>query len=129
MVRLASLMRSAIRRRTPMTLISVVSASWTRASPAPIKSLRKMRPPGPEPATAARSIPASRARRRLAGEVMTRPDRAAPAGEGAAVAEGGTAIGAGDAGTPVAAEAGAAAGASARRRGRPDRVGLEHDEG
>ena len=32
-----------------------------------------MRPPGPDPATVARSMPASRARRRLAGEVMIRP--------------------------------------------------------
>ena len=37
-----------------------------------------MRPPGPIRRRAARSIPASRARRRLAGEVMTRPPRAAP---------------------------------------------------
>src|SRR5258708_3678787 len=37
------------------------------------KSPRKMRPPGPEPAMVDKSIPASRARRRLAGEAFTRP--------------------------------------------------------
>src|SRR5580692_11602646 len=44
-----------------------------------------MRPPGPEPATVVRSMPASLARRRLAGEVMTRPWRVTVAAAGAAV--------------------------------------------
>ncbi len=37
------------------------------------KSSRVIRPAGPLPATFARSMPASRARRRVAGEAMTRP--------------------------------------------------------
>src|SRR6266478_6090961 len=111
MLRLASLMRSAMTRRTPITLISVVSgsadggpeerapddvgpdvsgaahAAETCRDPAPgaagclaaarlsaaIKSPRRMRPPGPEPAMVDKSIPASRALRRLAGEAFTRP--------------------------------------------------------
>src|SRR5580698_6932348 len=97
MLRFASLMRSAIKRRKPITLISVVSApsaSVARGAPAAapaletvaeFKSARNIRPPGPEPATVARSIPASLARRRFAGDVITRPERAigvttAPAG-------------------------------------------------
>src|SRR5258707_1414933 len=35
-----------------------------------------IRPPGPEPATVVRSMPASLARRRFAGDVITRPARA-----------------------------------------------------
>src|SRR6266404_2363614 len=111
MLRLASLMRSAMTRRTPITLISVVSGSADggpeeRApddvgpdvsgaahavetcrdpAPGPVgglaaarlsaagKSPRRMRPPGPEPAMVDKSIPASRALRRLAGEAFTRP--------------------------------------------------------
>src|ERR1700722_3037459 len=111
MLRLASLMRSAMTRRTPITLISVVSGSaddgpedsapdevgpdvsgaadaaetCRGAAPGPVgclaaarlsaasKSPRRMRPPGPDPAMVDRSIPASRARRRLAGEAFTRP--------------------------------------------------------
>src|SRR5271165_5737843 len=108
MLRLASLMRSAISRRKPMTLISVVGgpAAMPGAvfgrSPGAIaasRSLRTMRPPGPEPATVARSTPASCARRRFAGDVMTRPARA----PGAGAAAGGNG----------AAGAGAAAGAAA----------------
>jgi hypothetical protein len=60
-----------------MTLISVVSAvsaAASRRAPESRSALR-IRPPGPEPATRARSIPASRARRRFAGEVITRPWR------------------------------------------------------
>src|SRR5450759_2916589 len=86
---LAALMRSAINRRTPITLISEVAAAvgatfaaWLTAAPTPVelRSLRKMRPPGPEPAALDKSIPASRARRRLAGEVMTRAARPASLG-------------------------------------------------
>src|SRR6266700_2246038 len=108
MLRFASLMRSAMTRRTPITLISVVSgtADGGPADSAPddvgldvsaetcrdpalgpgpvdglaaarlsaaITSPRRMRPPGPEPAMVDKSIPASRARRRLAGEAFTRP--------------------------------------------------------
>src|SRR5271165_2794656 len=89
MLRLASLMRSAMTRRTPMTLISVVSgeagdapeaiaaddvgpAAAARPSAAS-KSPRRMRPPGPDPAMVVKSIPASCARRRFAGEAFTRP--------------------------------------------------------
>src|SRR5580698_2358596 len=79
MLRLASLIRSAIRRRSPMTFISVVSAASALGGggAAVCKSARMIRPPGPEPATVVRSMPASLARRRLAGEVMTRPGRRA----------------------------------------------------
>src|ERR1700722_2120069 len=91
MVRFASLMRSAMRRRRPMTLISVVSAaSATARCGVPVRSARRIRPPGPEPTTVARSIPASLARRRLAGEAITRPWRiGAAAGAGGALAGGG----------------------------------------
>src|SRR5271167_1349437 len=83
MLRLASLMRSAINRRRPMTLISVVSGAARPAALvtpavgaiAALRSLRTMRPPGPEPATVLKSRPASRARRRLAGDAMTLPGR------------------------------------------------------
>src|SRR5580700_4125866 len=124
MLRLASLMRSAITRRTPITLISVVSAETSgrnaaagagAAAGAPagaFRSLRRMRPPGPDPATLDKSIPASRARRRLAGEVITRPVRAAAGGGLAlgALALGGTAAATGllVAGAAAAAAAGAA---------------------
>src|SRR5580704_1785680 len=103
MVRLASLMRSAIRRRRPITLISDVSGDVSAETPAPagraagretaeasaadgfadewgraaIRSPRKIRPPGPDPAIVDKSIPASCARRRFAGDAMTRPWRAA----------------------------------------------------
>ena len=40
------------------------------------RSPRRIRPPGPVPTTVAKSIPASRARRRLAGEAITRVRRA-----------------------------------------------------
>src|ERR1700677_2468180 len=93
MFRFASLIRSAIRRRTPITLISDVSppadggCGLRAATPGPpwaalaaLRSSRTMRPPGPDPTTLARSIPASRARRRLAGEVMIRPVGATGAG-------------------------------------------------
>src|SRR5882757_8357158 len=112
MVRLASLMRSAMSRRTPITLISVVPSAAGRApnggagaraagpgdgasavsradvsaeTPpavlagswplAAIRSPLRMRPPGPDPATVDKSIPASRARRRLAGDAITQPER------------------------------------------------------
>src|SRR5579859_5566582 len=111
MVRFASLIRSAITRRTPITLISVVSdgagdapeaiapedagpdgSAETRAVPASapvgglaaarpsaaIKSLRRMRPPGPDPSMVDKSMPASRARRRFAGDAFTRPRSCAP---------------------------------------------------
>src|ERR1700678_1184474 len=103
MVRLASLMRSAISRRTPMTLISEVSAETSAPLRAPVaaaadcagfaarpavgrpsaaaRSARRMRPPGPDPATDDKSMPASCARRRLAGDVITRPVRAAESAE------------------------------------------------
>src|ERR1700722_6623089 len=85
MLRLASLIRSAIKRRSPMTFISVVSAaSALRGRGAAVcKSARMIRPPGPEPATVVRSMPASLARRRLAGDVMTRPRRATGVAAGA----------------------------------------------
>src|SRR6185312_11946188 len=91
MLRLASLMRCAITRRRPMTLISSVppvgrcaGRLCTAATDAPrgadraaaayaSKSWRTMRPCGPDPATCLRSIPASFALRRIAGEVNTRP--------------------------------------------------------
>ena len=101
MLRFASLMRSAIRRRTPITLISEVSPVWVaspaaggarsagaphaRAPLAASRSSRTMRPPGPDPATVARSIPASRARLRLAGEVMIRPPAGAARGAASAL--------------------------------------------
>src|ERR1700722_16241489 len=86
MLRLASLIRSAIKRRRPMTFISVVSAASALGGggAAVCKPARMIPPPGPEPATVVRSMPASLARRRLAGEVITRPWRAAGAGVGAA---------------------------------------------
>jgi hypothetical protein len=84
MLRLLSLMRWAISRRTPMTLISSRSprASWAgdgasaAAAPAEyaVMSSRRIRPSGPLPWMRVRSIPASCARRRLAGDVITRPD-------------------------------------------------------
>ena len=64
-------MRCAITRRTPITRISSTSAPCGADSTAS-RSSRLMRPPGPLPGTAFRSTPASRARRRVAGEVMTR---------------------------------------------------------
>src|SRR6202522_4401237 len=90
MLRLASLIRSAMSRRRPMTLISDVSAETSPpergaaaagagpgadpdAEATDARSSRMIRPPGPDPTTVARSIPASRARRRLAGEVMILP--------------------------------------------------------
>ncbi len=80
--------------------------------------LRRMRPPGPEPATVVRSMPASLARRRFAGEAMTRPGvrrgrRGAAAGLAADTAAGATA--------DFAAGAGAARGR--RRRGARRRCG------
>src|SRR5580704_6484348 len=122
MLRLASLIRSAIKRRRPMTLISVVSAasSLIGRGAGVCKSARTIRPPGPEPATVVRSMPASLARRRLAGEVMTRPGRRAgtaaaglvraPADADAAAAGAAAGAGAEDAG---GAGAGAATVASA----------------
>src|ERR1700691_5650914 len=121
MLRFASLMRSAITRRTPITLISDVSAE-TSARSAPragavalagaSRSLRIMRPPGPDPVTLDKSIPASRARRRLAGEVITRPVRAAEAGVLALGAACAAAAGFAGAGLDGAAAAGAALAAS-----------------
>src|ERR1700683_4141098 len=88
MLRLASLIRSAMSRRRPMTLISDVSAETSPpgrgdaaagagpgldAESADARSSRMIRPPGPDPTTVAKSIPASRARRRLAGEVIILP--------------------------------------------------------
>src|SRR3984957_17100533 len=109
MLRLASLIRSAIKRRRPMTLISDVSAAsgtaWRGA--AVCRSARMIRPPGPEPATVVRSMPASLARRRLAGEVMTRPWRGAAAAAGDADLA--MAAGAGAAGLTAAAGGGAEA--------------------
>ena len=52
-----------------------------------------MRPPGPEPATLARSTPATCALRRVAGEAITRVDAAGPAGATAAGAACGFAAG------------------------------------
>jgi len=79
--RFAACMRSAMMRRTPMILISltlvdgvlgaVIAVPVARAFRKRSKSLRTMRPPGPVPWTSARSTPASLARTRMAGEVMT----------------------------------------------------------
>src|ERR1700678_2729104 len=124
MLRLASLIRSAMSRRRPMTLISDVSAETSPpgrgdaaagAGPGPdaeaadARSSRMIRPPGPDPTTVAKSIPASRARRRLAGEVMILPATAeavaavAAAGAlaGAERAAGATALGASVVGASV----------------------------
>src|SRR5215470_11905176 len=104
MVRFASLMRCAITRRSPITLISSVAAAGAAGRAAgtgfgPLRSgvgcVRRatyasrsfgtIRPFGPEPATCRRSMPASCARRRIAGEVATRVLPAAVEGvEGAA---------------------------------------------
>src|SRR5580698_2408469 len=59
-----------------------------------------MRPPGPEPLMVCKSIPASRARRRFAGDVMTRPVCATAAFR----------AGGGDDGADTGGEAGAAGG-------------------
>src|SRR5215470_2376975 len=104
MVRFASLMRCAITRRRPITLISSVAAAGAAGRAAgtgfgPLRSgvgcVRRatyasrsfgtIRPFGPEPATCRRSTPASCARRRIAGEVATRMlPEAVDAAEGAA---------------------------------------------
>src|SRR5271163_3217428 len=133
MVRLASLMRSAIKRRRPITLISDVSAeTWDSAGlgcagrdvaavPAAARSSRRMRPPGPDPVTVARSMPASRARRRLAGDAMTLPWRAGAASVAALTKTGAAAVcgmagaaawggGAGPAAAPAAGAGGGEAG-------------------
>src|SRR5258708_39897271 len=104
MLVLASLIRPASRRRKPIALISDVAgdvsadasvpagrdcatgretaeastadgfaADWW---PAATRSPRRIRPPGPDPATVDKSMPASRARRRFAGDAITRPWRA-----------------------------------------------------
>src|SRR5580692_164727 len=114
MLRLASLIRSAIRRRSPMTFISVVSAASALGGggAAVCKSARMIRPPGPEPATVVRSMPASLARRRLAGEVITRPGRAAGAAAGADVGAAGLATDAGGGAGAAVLTAGAAADAA-----------------
>src|SRR5439155_13109461 len=89
------------------TLISDVSeegspeaSARTVANCAAARSSRRMRPPGPDPATVARSIPASRARRRFAGDAMTRPWRAGGA-------DGAAADSAADAGAGAAADSAA----------------------
>ncbi len=94
MLRLASLIFCAISRRTPVTLISSVSARAKAAGiprgaglacepPADTpfamtasRSSRTIRPLGPLPCIRERSMPASCARLRIAGEVETRPVRA-----------------------------------------------------
>ena len=92
MLRLASLIRCAIIRRSPMTLISSVGARvsgeraraeaglsappWRRAIyllQESVEILTHNTAMGPDPGTFRRSIPASCARRRIAGEVATRP--------------------------------------------------------
>ena len=77
---MACAMRSAILRRRPMTLISVrpvfgCSAAGARppAAAKASKSFFRMRPRGPLPGTCVRSMPASRARARIEGEVITLP--------------------------------------------------------
>src|SRR5258708_13426666 len=92
------------------------------------------RPPGPEPATVVRSMPASLARRRFAGDVITRPARAmdttaagvpAAAGlaavAGAAAGAAGTAVG-GAAALATAAEGFAAGAAPAPPQAAPSIV-------
>src|SRR5687767_5719095 len=81
MLRLDALIRSAMTRRTPMILISSTplraakAAGRAAALPFPVitdsRSWAEMRPPGPEPATVARSTPATCALRRVAGDAMT----------------------------------------------------------
>src|ERR1700735_2174006 len=76
------------------------------------------RPPGPEPVTVVRSMPASLARRRLAGEGITRPWRAARADGGAA------GVGTGGAGAAAGLRAGAAVAAAVLTAGAtPDSAG------
>ena len=142
MLRLASLIRSAISRRTPITLISEVCAAadtaagtaavgtgtaWASDTAAAGRAARRDQIAAqnaaarvPNPQRCSRSMPASRARRRLAGEAMIRPARSAAAGAGAAALM--------------------AAGAGARRRRRAATtcracgcagargIGLEHDQ-
>jgi hypothetical protein len=103
-------MPSAMRRRSPVTLISVVPVRRVRAGPAlatapppatwASRSARVMRPAGPLPATEVRSTPASRALMRTAGLASGR----SPGTRGVTGAGGAAATGAG---------AGAAAGAEA----------------
>ena len=90
-------MRCAISRRTPMTLTSVIPERGLSSAPAPplppfadgaapftaaSKSFGVMRPLGPEPWTSRRSMPASRALRRVAGEALTLVTSPASAGTG-----------------------------------------------
>src|SRR6478736_2316032 len=127
MLRAASLMRWAITRRMPMTGISctsadelgadaatVAGAAFADAFPGPARarsrSLGTIRPPVPVPARLAKLIPASWARRRVAGDARTGPAVPALAGAAAAgaadVAAAGAARAAGALGTfasPVAA--------------------------
>ncbi len=150
MLRLASLMRSAISRRTPMTLISVVSgagagrlpaaahrtawapdAAAAGRAPAAIKSSRTMRPPGPEPATLVK-IDAGLARAPPIGRRGhdPPPGRSAAGAAGAAPAHGGT-CGRRRAAARLrrgATGRGRCAGGSGRRRRRSGGVGLEHDQ-
>src|SRR5215469_9820408 len=149
MFRFASLMRWAITRLRPITLISSVAAAGAvrgaagRAAGTALGALRSgvgcarratyasrsfgtMRPLGPEPAICRRSTPASWARRRMAGEVATRPLRmvagaaAAVAGAGAAVADAALAdaalAGAAVAAAPLPPAPALAAGATAESR-------------
>src|SRR5688500_19889919 len=106
MLRLAALIRSAMTRRTPMILISSTplraakAAGRAAAPPFPAitdsRSWAEMRPPGPEPATVARSTPATCALRRVAGDDMTRaPGAAAGAVAGTAACGFGSEVGAG----------------------------------
>src|ERR1700761_8920725 len=122
-------MRSAIKRRSPMTLISEESAASGTAARGAValpRSAVRILPPGPEPATVERRRPASLARRRLAGEVITRPWRAAGAlCAGAAAAAGADGMGA-DAGAGaafVAAAGTAATGAGAAGAGAAGAAG------
>ena len=95
MLRADSVSRSAITRRSPMIFTSSVpsrasrvalarafmdgGAPWAApAASAESMSPGAMRPAGPVPETVARSSPASAARRREAGEAMTRPALCVP---------------------------------------------------
>ena len=142
MLRLASLMRSAISRRTPMTLISEVCAAGTaagaaavgrgaawasapqrRRAGAAIRSSRRMRPPGPEPATR-RKIDAGLARAAPVGRRGHDPAGAQARPLASAAPRHSWQLARRVAGGVAAAAASGAGGWRRRRRG----IGLEHDQ-
>ncbi len=110
-------------RRTPMIFISLTLVDGTDVATKAVpvarafrklsKSLRRMRPPGPEPGTNVRSTSASFARRRMAGDVITR-GRSDCAGSSATCATSASALTAGSAGVSGAGSTGASAAADSR---------------